>query len=200
MKAMVLDKFGTANAFRWKDWPMPEPAPGEVRIRINAVSVNPVDWKMRCGLLNVPLPTVLGRDLCGEVDALGDGVSEFNLGDDVVGVLIGPRSNGAYAQFATTPTAFVGRKPQGLSDTEAAAIGLAGLTAHRAVTGMATIAPGEAVLVAGASGGVGSFAVPLLRLRGSYTDHCDGWQRGERALFGRKTGCKRKARSSLSRA
>ena len=63
MKAMVLDRFGAADAFRWSEWPTPTPAAGEVRIRINAVSINPVDWKMRRGLLDVPLPAVLGLAL-----------------------------------------------------------------------------------------------------------------------------------------
>jgi NADPH2:quinone reductase len=167
MKAMILDEFGPTSEFRWDEWPMPEPELGEIRIRIEAVAINPVDWKMRRGLLKVPLPVVLGRDVCGVVDAVGDGVSEFKPGDKVVGALIGPRSNGAYAQFVTTPAAFVGRQPEGLSRTEAATLGVAGLTAHRAVMGAATIRPGDTVLVAGGSGGVGSFAMPLLRLQGA---------------------------------
>ena len=98
MKAMIVDRFGAADVFHWDEWPTSAPAAGEVRIRIDAVSINPVDWKMRRGLLDVPLPAVLGRDVCGVIDAAGDGVSGFTVGDEVIGVLIGPRSNGAYAQ------------------------------------------------------------------------------------------------------
>ncbi len=163
MKAMILDRFGAADAFRWDEWPTPVPAAGEVRICIDAVSINPVDWKMRRGLLDVPLPAVLGRDACGVIDAVGDGISGFAVGDEAIGVLIGPRSNGAYAQFATAPTPFVGRKPEGMTPAQAATLGVAGLTAYRAVSGPAFIPSGAPVLVTGAAGGVGSFAVPLLR-------------------------------------
>ena len=167
MKAMIVDRFGAADVFHWDEWPTPAPAAGEVRIRIDAVSINPVDWKMRRGLLDVPLPAVLGRDVCGVIDAAGDGVTGFAVGDEVIGVLIGPRSNGAYAQFVTTPTPFVGRKPAGMTRAQAATLGVAGLTAYRAVSGTAPIPSGAPVLVTGAAGGVGSFAVPLLRRAGA---------------------------------
>ena len=100
----------------------------------------------RRGLLDVPLPAVLGRDVCGVVDAAGDGVTGFAVGDEV----IGPRSNGAYAQFVTTPTPFVGRKPAGMTRAQAATLGVAGLTAYRAVSGTAPIPSGAPVLVTGA--------------------------------------------------
>lgn len=167
MKAMILDRFGGAGGFRWDAWPTPVPTAGEVRIRIDAVSINPVDWKMRRGRLDVPLPAVLGRDACGVIDAVGGGVSGFAVGDEVIGVLVGPRSNGAYAQFATTPTPFVGRKPDGMTPAQAATLGVAGLTAYRAVSRAAPLPSGAPVLVTGAAGGVGSFAVPLLRRAGA---------------------------------
>ncbi len=166
MKAMILDRFGGVDGLRWGQWPMPQPGAGEVRIRIRAVSVNPVDCKMRKGLLAIPLPNVLGRDVAGVVDAVGDGVREFRAGDEVVAVLFGPRSNGAYAQYVTTAAAFVASKPAGLSDGQAAVLGVAGLTAYAAV-GKGAIQPGEAALVAGGAGGVGSFALSLLRHRGA---------------------------------
>ena len=84
------------------------------------------------------------------VDAAGDGVSGFTVGDEVIGVLIGPRSNGAYAQFVTTTTPFVGRKPAGMTRAQAATLGVAGLTAYRAVSGSAPIPSGAPVLVTGA--------------------------------------------------
>ena len=162
MKAIVLEAFGGVENFRWKDWPFPEPKKGEVRIRIRAISVNPVDYKMRKGLLPIALPDVLGRDVSGTVDAVGKEVSEFQPGDEVIAVLFGPRSNGAYAQYVTTSAAFVSPKPRGISHSQAAPIGVAGLTAYMAVMQMAKVQAGETVLVAGGAGGVGSFAIPLL--------------------------------------
>jgi NADPH:quinone reductase len=163
MKAMVIDSFGDVENFQWKDWPMPEPKTGEVRIRIQAVSVNPVDYKMRKGLIPGELPAVLGRDVAGTIDAVGEGVADFRPGDDVFAVLFGPRSNGAYAQYVATSAAFVSHKPAGLSFTRAATLGVAGLTGYLSVIRYGKVQPGEDLLVAGGAGGVGSFAVPLAR-------------------------------------
>lgn len=162
MKAMVLENFGGPENFQWKDWPTPEAKAGEVLIRIQAVSVNPVDYKMRAGHLPIPLPDVLGRDVAGRVEAVGGGVTEYQPGDEVFAVLFGPRSNGAYAQYVSTPAAFVCRKPDALSFTQAACLGVAGMTAYEAVMKMGNVHAGESVLVAGGAGGVGSFAVPLI--------------------------------------
>ncbi len=167
MRAMVLKALGDAGNFRWSDWPLPDPKPGEVRIRIRAISVNPVDYKMRQGRISVEVPIVLGRDVAGTVDMLGEGVAEFGRGDRVFAVLFGPRSNGAYAQYVTTPTAFVSQTPAGLSDAQAATLGVAGLTAYESVIRKARVRAGEAVLVAGGGGGVGSFAIPMLRHLGA---------------------------------
>jgi len=162
MKAMVLETFGGPENFQWKDWPTPEAKAGDVLIRIRAVSVNPVDYKMRAGHLPIPLPDVLGRDVAGRVEAVGDGVTEFQPGDEVFAVLFGPRSNGAYAQYVSTPAAFVCPKPDALSFTQAACLGVAGMTAYDAVMNKGKVLSGESVLVAGGAGGVGSFAVPLI--------------------------------------
>lgn len=163
MQVVVLGALGDAGNFRCSEWPLPTPKAGEVRIRIRAISVNPVDVKMRLGRIPVDVPAVLGRDVAGIVDAVGEGVTRFKAGDGVFAVLFGPRSNGAYAQYVSTPIAFVSRKPNGLSDTQAAALGVSGLTAYEAVVRKARVAAGEPVLVAGGAGGVGSFAIPLLR-------------------------------------
>jgi NADPH2:quinone reductase len=89
MKAMVLEEFGGPEKFQWKEWPTPEVKPGEVLIRIRAVSVNPVDYKMRAGHLPIPLPDVLGRDVAGIIEAVGEGAAEFRAGDEVFAVLFG---------------------------------------------------------------------------------------------------------------
>jgi NADPH2:quinone reductase len=163
MKAMVTEKFGGPESFSWKDWPDPEAKPGEVLIRIQAVSINPVDYKMRSGHLPIPLPDVLGRDVAGTVETVGEGVVEFKAGDEVFAVLFGPRSNGAYAQYVSTPAPFVSLKPKTLSMQQAACLGVAGMTAYDAVINKARIQNGETILVAGGAGGVGSFAVPLMQ-------------------------------------
>ena len=166
MKAMVLEKFGGPENFQWKDWPMPEVKTGEVLIRIRAVSVNPVDYKMRAGHLPIPLPDVLGRDVAGTIEAVGDGVTEFRSGNEVFAVLFGPRSNGAYAQYVSVPAAFACPKPDRLSFQQAACLGVAGMTAYDAVVNKANIQGSETALVAGGAGGVGSFAIPLMRYCG----------------------------------
>jgi NADPH2:quinone reductase len=169
MKAMVIDSFGGVDNFHWRDWPMPEPNAGEVRIRIHAISVNPVDYKMRKGLIPGDLPAVLGRDVAGTIDAVGEGVSDFKTGDAVVAVLFGPRSNGAYAEYVTTAAAFVSPKPEGISYSRAATLGVAGLTAYFSVISAGNIQAGETILITGGAGGVGSFAVPLAWFRGAGT-------------------------------
>jgi len=163
MKAMVTENFGGPESFSWQDWPDPEIKPGQVRIRIQAVSVNPVDYKMRSGRLPIPLPDVLGRDVAGTVETVGEGVAEFQAGDEVFAVLFGPRSNGAYAQYVSTPAPFVCKKPKVLSFPQAACLGVAGMTAYDAVVNKAAIRSGETILVAGGAGGVGSFAIPLMQ-------------------------------------
>jgi NADPH2:quinone reductase len=166
MKAMVLEEFGGPENFQWKEWPTPEVKAGEVLIRIRAVSVNPVDYKMRAGHLPIPLPDVLGRDVAGTVEAVGEGVTEFKPGDEVFAVLFGPRSNGAYAQFVSVPPAFVCAKPHSLPFQQAACLGVAGMTAYDAVVNKGKNQRGETVFVAGGAGGVGSFAIPLMRYCG----------------------------------
>ena len=166
MKAMVLEEFGGPEKFQWKEWSTPQVKPGEVLIRIRAVSVNPVDYKMRAGHLPIPLPDVLGRDVAGAIEAVGEGVTEFRVGDEVFAVLFGPRSNGAYAQYVSVPAAFVCPKPDRLSFQQAACLGVAGMTAYDAVVNKGRIQRGETVLVTGGAGGVGSFAMPLMRYCG----------------------------------
>jgi NADPH2:quinone reductase len=163
MKAVVIEAFGGVENFHWKDWPMPDPKADEVCIRIQAISVNPVDYKMRKGLIPSELPVILGRDVAGTVEIVGDNVSDFKVGDEVFAVLFGSRSNGAYAQYVATSTDFVNIKPKPLSFIQAAPLGVAGLTAYEAVMNKGNVHTGETVLVTGGAGGVGSFAIPLIR-------------------------------------
>jgi NADPH2:quinone reductase len=169
MKAICLESFGGIEKLHLRDWPMPEPGAGEVRVRILAAAVHPVDYEIRRGRSGGELPIVLGHDFAGTVEAVGQGVAGLREGDAVYGYLGGPRSNGTFAEYACAPVAFVRRKPAGLSFAQAAAVPLAGLTAYECVTEKARIQEGDSVLVAGGigdiggGGGIGGMAVQLAR-------------------------------------
>ncbi len=169
MQAVVLERFGGVEHLRWREWPLPEPRPGEIRVRIQAVSLNPVDWKMRLGRAGGDLPLVLGRDCAGWVDALGPGVSGLELGQGVIGALLGPRSNGSYATHACALAAFFAPRPETLTIAQAAALPLAGMTAYDSLILKARIRAGDAIFIAGGAGGVGSLAIPLARRLGAGT-------------------------------
>jgi len=162
MLTVMLNRFGGVDAFSAEHRPEVAPGPGEVRVRIRAVGFNPVDVKARQGALGGTPPLVLGRDISGIVDAVGEGVAGFAVGDPVYA-----RANEAYAESIVVPASLAALKPKALSFPEAAALPVAALTAYQAVTEKARTGPGDSVLVAGASGGVGSVAVQLLRHLGA---------------------------------
>ncbi len=165
MRAIVYDK--KAQPFRLveRDLPIPEPMRGELRVRVLAASVNAADWRsMKLGI--IPRSRVFGADVCGIVDSIGLGVRGWKAGDAVVGDL----SNygfGGFAEFAcASAEAFVG-KPEGLGALDACAVPLAAVTALQALRLGGSPGAGADVLVVGASGGVGSFAVQLAKLSGA---------------------------------
>jgi NADPH:quinone reductase-like Zn-dependent oxidoreductase len=167
MKAIVLNSFGGVDNLQLLDWPKPEPKAGEVRIQIKAISFNPVDYKMRQGRFGGNLPLILGRDLSGTVDAVGEDVTDFSVGDEVYAYLGGPKSNGSYAEYVCVPTDFVGKKPLNLSFAQAAAVPLVGLTAYQSVMDKAKVQAYEAIFIAGGAGGVGTMAIQLARYLGA---------------------------------
>ncbi|MFN8607302.1 MAG: NADP-dependent oxidoreductase [Vulcanimicrobiota bacterium] len=167
MQVVELNAFGPVENLVLTERKRIEPAPGEVLIKIKATAVNPIDYKMRRGLMGGELPMVLGHDLSGTVVELGDGVSGLHEGEKVWSYLGGPKSNGAYAQYVSVPREFVSRKPFNLNFLEAAAVPLTGLTAYEAVFEKARVQAGQTVLVTGASGGVGSMAVQMCLLQGA---------------------------------
>lgn len=172
MKAVVVSEPGGPEVLHLEDLPTPTPGPGEVVVRVRAANVNPTDLGAREGRYprdrGVPGPPfVLGWDLAGEVSAVGEGVEEHAVGDPVVGMIpwyeAGGRS-GAYAELALVRAEWLVSLPAGLDPVLAATIPLNGLTAEQALDRLA--APdGAELLVVGASGGVGSFAVQLARER-----------------------------------
>jgi NADPH:quinone reductase-like Zn-dependent oxidoreductase len=152
--------------------PLPEPLPTEIRVRVAAAGVNPVDWKTRAGsgmaAVLGPPPFTVGWDVAGTVDAIGTGVTRFAVGDAVFGMPWFPRPAKAYAEFVTAPSRHFAHRPAGLSEVEAAGLPLAGLTAWQCLVDIADVRPGQRVLVHAAAGGVGHLGVQIAKARGAY--------------------------------
>jgi NADPH:quinone reductase len=163
MNAIILDALGGVANFRFDRISIPDPKKGEVRIRIKAAAFNPVDFKIRKGEYGACTPLILGADCSGIVDEVGEGVDTIVIGDEVYGMPFGPSSNGSYGQYVCMPYQFVAKKPRHLSFEEAACIPLASLTAYRAASVLQFARKSGSIFIAGAAGGVGSFAVQLIR-------------------------------------
>ena len=187
MRAFVMTDFDAAPELTELD--LPEPAEGEVRVRIRAASVNGFDLAVAAGLtkdyMEHRFPVVLGKDFAGEVDAVGAGVTDYAVGDRVFGTVTKPYvGDGSFAEYVTVPTAIgIAKLPQDVSFTEGAALGLTGAAAH-GITAAAALRPGQTVLVVGATGGVGNQVVQLAAAAGARviaTAHTDA----ERELVSR---------------
>jgi NADPH:quinone reductase-like Zn-dependent oxidoreductase len=164
MKAVVIDEFGAPEVLHVVDRELPEPGRGQVRVRVRAAGVNPVDGKIRSGaaqqMFPTQLPAVLGFDIAGTIDHVGPGVDGLAVGDDVLGFANG----GGYAEYAQTTT--VVPKPAQLEWAAAAALPVAAETALR-VLGLLKVAQGDTVLIHGAAGSVGTVAVQIAVARGA---------------------------------
>jgi NADPH:quinone reductase-like Zn-dependent oxidoreductase len=149
--------------------PRPEPGPTEVLVRVAAAGVNPVDWKVRAagGLIGEP-PFTVGWDVAGTVEEVGYGVTWLAPGDRVFGMPRFPGEAACYAGYVASPSRQLARTPDGLSDIEAAALPLAGLTAWQSLVDTAGVGEGSRVLVLGAAGGVGHLAVQIARGLGAW--------------------------------
>ncbi|MCC6735728.1 MAG: NADP-dependent oxidoreductase [Bauldia sp.] len=176
MKAVRLATYGGAEVLHYEDAPRPVAGEGEVLVRVHAAGVNALDWKIRQGYLAqfapFPLPLVIGSEFSGTVAEIGAGVEVVSVGDEVFGRLPFPRQ-GAYAEYVAVPADHVAPKPAGLDHVTAAAVPFAGLTAYQGIVAAADGTPalavtkGQRVLVHGAAGGVGSFAVQFAKARGA---------------------------------
>lgn len=166
-QAIILTKFGGADATQLSETHIPEAAPGLVVVRVRAVGINGLDWKVREGYLRdvmpTVFPTVLGLELAGEVHTASPG-SRFAVGDRVFG-LAAP-GNGAYAEYVAVPEMLLAPTPAGISDRQAAALPVAGLTAWQMLHAAGTPKAGDTVLVHGASGGVGTLLVQMAQQLG----------------------------------
>jgi NADPH:quinone reductase-like Zn-dependent oxidoreductase len=177
MRAVVQDTYGSHEALRLRTVAVPAPAEDEVLIKVVAASLNAADWHYMMGepylarlVLGVGRPgeTIQGRDVAGRVEAVGAAVSTFRPGDEVFGRPgAGPLSGGAFAEYTCARAAHVVRKPAAVTFEQAAAVPLAANTALQALRDLGEVAPGQKVLVNGASGGVGTFAVQIAKALGA---------------------------------
>src|SRR5262245_10687851 len=168
MKAAYIEKNGGPEVFKYGDLPDPKAGAGEIVVDIVAATVNGADWKVRNGDYGTSLkfPYVLGRDFSGTVGAVGEGVTDFKVGDEVFAVLP-PGQEGTYAEKVAIKAEYVAKKPAGLSHVDAAALGLIGLTAINSVDDTLKLKRGETILIQGGAGGVASFAIQFAKSIGA---------------------------------
>ncbi len=166
MKAVILHAYGDPSQLKWEEDDLPEPGAGEVRVRLHATSLNPVDWKIRSGAAKehfpLDLPEILGVDLSGEVDKVGPGVEGFPIGMRVMA-----KANGTYAEYTVAKADVLAPIPEKLSYEQAAALPLVLLTGTQLIERAAKVQAGQTVLVTGALGSVGRVAVHVARQHGA---------------------------------
>jgi NADPH:quinone reductase-like Zn-dependent oxidoreductase len=172
MRAVVQHALGGPDVLSVQQVPRPEPLPTEVRVKVHAAGINPVDWKTRAGagmagVLGEP-PFILGWDVSGVVAQVGFGVTTLREGDEVYGMPWFPRAAGGYAEYVTAPARQFARKPSSISHEQAAAVPLAALTAWQALVDTARLRSGQRVLIHAAAGGVGHLAVQFARHLGAH--------------------------------
>ncbi|MHC1755521.1 MAG: NADP-dependent oxidoreductase [Methanosarcina sp.] len=166
MKAVRIHEFGGPEVLKYEDVPEPQPGTGEIRIRIIAAGVNPMDWKIRKGLVGeMPLPMTMGLDVAGVVD-VGQGGAIFQPGEEVFAKV--SMGQGGYAEYTVVNSMQVAKKPRSIGFIESAAIPTAGLAAWQSLFDIAGLKKGQSVLIHGAAGGVGSFAVQFAKWKGAY--------------------------------
>lgn len=170
MKALTLNDYGTADELTETELPDPKVGPDEVLIRVRAVGVNPVDWKLASGgldaIIEARFPLVPGWDVAGVVEATGLDAPEYRVGDQVYGYVRKDwAQNGTYAELVSANVRMIAHKPYALDWSEAAGVPLAALTALQSIDRVVPVS-GETALIHAAAGGVGSFAVQIARARG----------------------------------
>jgi NADPH:quinone reductase-like Zn-dependent oxidoreductase len=167
MMAAQIHQYGGPEVLALESVPRRRPGPGEVLIRVHAAGVNPVDWKIRAGYLKefmpLSMPAILGADFAGEVEAVGVGVTHLREGGGAYGI-----AKAAYAEFVVAQEDRIALKPRCVDFFQAAGIPLAALTAWQALFDAGELMEGQSVLVHGAAGGVGGFAVQLAKINGAY--------------------------------
>ncbi|GHF70730.1 NADPH:quinone reductase-like Zn-dependent oxidoreductase [Amycolatopsis bartoniae] len=171
MKAVRFHEYGEPSVLRYEDVALPVPGAGEVRVRVAATSFNSVDGNIRGGFMQGPIPVVLphtpGLDVAGTVDALGAGVDGLAVGDQVVGFLPMDKP-GAAAEYVLAPAEVLTTAPTSVPLADAAALPVVGLTAYQALFDHGKLTAGQRVLINGAGGAVGGYAVQLAHNAGAY--------------------------------
>ena len=166
MKAVIFNQYGISDVLQYQEVDKPSPKPDQLLIKVYASSVNPVDWKVRQGDLQLlsgfSFPRMLGCDFAGVVEMVGQQVTQFKPGDEVYGA-VNPVSGGAYAEYVAVSELAVALKPINMSFEQAAAVPVAGVTALQSLLDLGQMRPGQKVLVNGASGGVGTYAVQIAK-------------------------------------
>lgn len=169
MKAAVLTEFGSVNQFEIQEVPKPQPKPHQILVRVCATSINPVDYQTRRGDYQdlVSLPAIIGIDISGVVEAVGESITNFQIGDEVY---YSPQlfsESGSYAEYHVANEHIVARKPSNISHIEAACFPLAAGTAWDCLVKRGQLQVGESVLIHAGAGGVGSFAIQLAKAMGA---------------------------------
>lgn len=164
MKAIRVHRPGDESVLQYEDVPMPEPAPGTVRVRIEAAGLNFIDIYQRSGVYKLATPFIPGQEAAGVVDALGEGVPVFYIGQRVAFASV----MGAYAEYAVVPAAKLVAVPNGVSSETAAAAMLQGMTAHYLAHSTFELKKGHTALVHAAAGGTGSLLVQIARKHGAF--------------------------------
>jgi len=171
MKAIVYDRYGSPDILRYEEIARPTPGDGEVLIRVRATSVNPYDWHLMRGTpyglrlmtgLRKPKSRQLGVDVAGEVEEVGSGITELQPGDAVFGAC-----KAAFAEYVCTPESSLVLKPVNVTFEQAGCAAIAGFTAMQGLRDKARLQPGQKILINGASGGVGTFAVQIAKWMGA---------------------------------
>ncbi|MBS1271580.1 MAG: Zinc-type alcohol dehydrogenase-like protein [Candidatus Marinimicrobia bacterium] len=162
MRVQAITEFGGPDVFEEQEWETPKPGPNDVLVKVHATSVNPVDYKIRQSgsWAGVNPPAIIGYDVSGVIEAIGDGVEDFQVGDEVFYTPEIFEGQGSYAEYHIADESIVARKPENLSHEEAASIPLAGVTAYDGIITRGVAETGNTVLIHGA-GGVGSLAAQI---------------------------------------
>lgn len=170
MKAAVINSYGSTDVLQYADVAVPQIKSNQMLVKVHATSVNPIDWKIRQGMLKFltgnNFPMILGFDVSGEVMEVGDRVTQFKRNDRIYARL-DQIAGGAYAEYAAVSETAAAHKPENMTHSEAAAVPLAGMTALQALRDQGKLKVGQKVLINGASGGVGTYAVQIGKALGA---------------------------------